>query len=246
MMAQRLCVTVTAPTMAELRRRRDEATDADLVELRLDSVRDPDVAGALSDRRRPVIVTCRPAWEGGSFAGSEEERARLLAEALTFGAEYVDLEAGAGFEQLIASTSGRRIVLSAHDFDGIPPDLEARIRTMRATGAEVVKVAVATRTLTDCVTLCDVASRVGDRDGLVLIGMGDHGLITRVLPSRFRSMWSYAGRLAGVGQLTPDTLLNEFRFRDLGPATAVYGVVGSPVSHSRSTSRFRRPTPTIS
>jgi 3-dehydroquinate dehydratase/shikimate dehydrogenase len=234
MMAQRLCVTVTAPTMAELRRRRDASADADLVELRLDSVRDPDVAGALADRRRPVIVTCRPTWEGGSFAGSEEERKRLLAEALTSGAEYVDLEASAGFDQLIASTGGRRIVLSAHDFDGVPPDLESRIRAMRSTGAEVVKFAVATTRLSDCVTLRDVASRVGERAGLVLIGMGDHGVITRVLPSRFRSMWTYAGRLGGVGQLTPDILLTEFRFRELGPSTAVYGVVGSPVSHSVS------------
>ena len=74
-----LCVTVTAPTMAELRRRRDAVADADLVELRLDTVSDPDVAGALGGRRSPVIVTCRPTWEGGTFAGSEEERQRLLA-----------------------------------------------------------------------------------------------------------------------------------------------------------------------
>ena len=70
-----LCVTVTAPTMAELRRQRDAVADADLVELRLDKVRDPNVAGALEGRTRPVIVTCRAAWEGGGFTGSEEERA---------------------------------------------------------------------------------------------------------------------------------------------------------------------------
>ena len=55
-MTPRLCVTVTAATTAELRRRRDAVRDADLVELRIDSVSDPDVAGALRDRRRPVIV----------------------------------------------------------------------------------------------------------------------------------------------------------------------------------------------
>ena len=60
----KLCVTVTAPTMAELRRRRDEVVGADLVELRLDTVSDPDAAGAVADRRVPVIVTCRPVWEG--------------------------------------------------------------------------------------------------------------------------------------------------------------------------------------
>ena len=76
-----LCVTVTAPTTGELRRKRDEVVQAaDLVELRLDSVSDPDVAGALAGRRRPVIVTCRPTWEGGHFAGTEEERRRILAE----------------------------------------------------------------------------------------------------------------------------------------------------------------------
>lgn len=231
---QALCVTVTGSDMADLRRRRDAVTGADLIELRLDTVRDPDAAGALAGRRLPAVVTCRPTWEGGEFAGSEEARKRLLAAALTAGAEYVDIEARAGFDDLIATTGGRRIVLSAHDFGGLPPDLEARVRAMQATGAEVVKLAVTVTKLSDCVTLRDVGARMGDREGLVLIGMGDQGAVTRVLPSRFGSRWSYGGLLTGVGQLTPHTLLNELRFRDLGPATSLYGVVGSPVSHSVS------------
>src|SRR5262249_13746595 len=114
----RLCVTVTAPTMAELRRPRGNATEASLVELRLDSVSDPNVAAALEGRLRPTIVTCRPTWEGGNFDGSEEERERLLAEALALGAEYVDVEWKANFHgRLIeGSGSGHQIVLSTHDF----------------------------------------------------------------------------------------------------------------------------------
>ena len=144
MVNQQLCVTVTAPTMAELRTRRDAVVGADLVELRLDSVSDPDVAGALAGRSVPVVVTCRPTWEGGSFTGSEEERKRLLGQALDAGAEFVDVEWRAGFDDLIARTGGERVVLSSHDFDGIPHDLEARVTAMQATGAEVVKVAVKT------------------------------------------------------------------------------------------------------
>lgn len=231
---QQLCVTVTGSTMVELRRQRDAVADADLLELRLDSVRDPDVAGALTGRRRPVLVTCRPTWEGGSFAGSEEERKRLLAQALAGGAEYVDIEARAGFDDLIGQTSGKRIVLSMHDFHGMPSDLETRLRSMQATGAEIVKMAVTARSLGDVVTLLDVASRAHPLHGVVLVGMGEHGMVTRVLPSRFQSMWAYAGALTEVGQLTPETLLNEFRFRDLGSTTSLYGVVGSPVSHSVS------------
>jgi 3-dehydroquinate dehydratase/shikimate dehydrogenase len=64
--------------------------------------------------------------------------------------------------------------------------------------------------------------------------MGEHGAITRVWPSRFHSSWCYAGTLAGVGQITPRALLSEFRFRDLGPDTALYGIAGAPVAHSVS------------
>ena len=130
-----LCVTVTASTTAELRRKRDEVIGADMVELRLDTVSDPDVAGALEGRRLPVIVTCRPTWEGGQFRGSEEERRGILRQAITHGAEYVDIEWRANFSDLLAETAGRRIVLSMHDFDGMPADLEARAAAMRAAGA---------------------------------------------------------------------------------------------------------------
>src|SRR5579864_499957 len=125
-----ICVTVTAPTMATLRQRRDAVANADLVELRLDSVSDPNVAGALAGRRRPVIVTCRPTWEGGAFTGSEDERKKLLTEAFVLGAEYVDVEWRAHFDDLVARAAGRRIVLSAHDFDMVPIDLVSRLYAM--------------------------------------------------------------------------------------------------------------------
>jgi 3-dehydroquinate dehydratase/shikimate dehydrogenase len=226
---------VKAPTTVELRQQRDEVADADLIELRLDSVSDPNAAGALAGRDRPVIVTCRPTWEGGQFAGSEEERKRLLADALALGAEYVDLEWRAGFDDLIAQRAGRGIVLSSHDFEGVPGDLPARLHAMRSTGAEVVKLAAKTHTLSDCVPLLDIGAQAGRHGGLVLIGMGEHGLATRVLASRFRSMWTYAGRLREIGQLDASTLLKDFHFRSLGESTDVYGLVAGSVAHSVST-----------
>src|SRR4051812_34038694 len=129
-----LCVTVTAATTAELRARRDAVAGADVIELRLDSVRDLDVAGALADRRVPVVVTCRPTWEGGAFAGSEDERRRILFDALALGAEYVDVERRAGFaDDLLAYTRGKGVVLSIHDFDGVPADLQDQTECMLST-----------------------------------------------------------------------------------------------------------------
>jgi 3-dehydroquinate dehydratase/shikimate dehydrogenase len=227
-----LCVTVTAATTAELRQRRDEVADADLVELRLDSVRDPDVAGALEGRTRPVIITCRPTWEGGAFRGSEEERKRILSDALAMGAELVDIEWRARFDGL--ASEGQRVVLSMHDFDGIPADLASRLRAMRATGARVVKLAVTATHLADCVTLLDFGAQAGGADSLVLLAMGDYGLPTRVLASRFGSAWTYAGSVRDVGQLSAQTMLLDYRFRALTDATRVYGIVGGSVGHSVS------------
>src|SRR5439155_19230041 len=114
-----VCATVTARRMSDLRRGRDAVADADLIELRLDMVSDPDVAGALAGRRLPVVVTCRPQWEGGAFDGSEEERKRMLGRAAALGAEFIDVEWRAAFHDLVAARPGRRIVLSAHAFDGL-------------------------------------------------------------------------------------------------------------------------------
>jgi 3-dehydroquinate dehydratase/shikimate dehydrogenase len=238
-----LCVTVTAPTTAELRRRRDAVPAADLIELRLDSVSDPDVAGALAGRRRPVIVTCRPVWEGGRFGGSEEERRRLLAQALALDADYVDVEWRGRFDRLIAEHGGRRIVLSSHDFDGVPDDLVARKTAMQASGAAIVKIAARPRTLSDCIRLLEIGSRGPDStpaasaappQGVAVIGMGDHGIATRVLAARFGSVWTYAGEETHMGQITARAMLDEYRFRAITEATAVYGVVGRPISHSLS------------
>jgi 3-dehydroquinate dehydratase / shikimate dehydrogenase len=229
-----LCVTVTAETMAGLRARRDAVVDADLVELRLDTVRDPTAAAALAGRRRPAIVTCRPTWEGGSFAGSEDERKRILADALAHGAEYVDIEWRAGFDDLIAQAGGRRIVLSSHDFHGVPSDLTARFDAMRATGAEIVKLAAAMTSLSDCVPLLELGAQRGRQGGTVLIGMGPYGAATRVLAGRFGSAWAYAGGVRGVGQISAESLVQDFHFRSITDTTDVYGIAGGSVGHSIS------------
>src|SRR5262249_25341114 len=229
-----LCVTVTAGTMAELRVRRDAVVAADLVELRLDAVRDPAPAAALDGRRRPVIVTCRPTWEGGCFAGSEGEGKRILAEALALGAEYVDIEWRAGFDDLVTQTGGRRIIISSHDFDGVPADLAARIQAMRTTGAEVVKLAALMTRLSDCVPLLEIGAQRNRHGGTVLIGMGPYGAATRVLAGRFGSAWTYAGGVKDVGQISAESLLHDFHFRSLSDSTDIYGLAGGSVGHSVS------------
>jgi 3-dehydroquinate dehydratase/shikimate dehydrogenase len=226
--------------MEELRRGRDAASGADLIDLRLDGVDRPDVSGALDGRHRPVIVTCRPRWEGGAFDGSEDERERLLTDAVTGGAEFVDLEARAEFvPSILRLRRGRGVVLSMHAFGAVPDDLPARFTAMRSTGAEIVKLATDAARLADMLPLFELADATGADggnapDGHVLVGMGAAGVPTRVLAARLRNRWTYAGEGVAPGQMPAARLLQEFQFRRIAPDAALYGVVGNPVLHSLS------------
>ena len=215
--------------MADLLAARDACRHADLVELRLDGVGDLDVAGVLKARRHPVVVTCRPVWEGGRFDGPEESRKAVLERALELGAEYVDIEWRAGFEALVRSYADR-VVLSAHDFSGVPKDLTERARAMRSLGTVLIKIAVMPAGLRDLAVLREI----GTSGSAVVIGMGGVGLPSRILAARFGSRWSYAGHGAAPGQLPAARMVEEFRFRDVHATTAIYGVVGNNVMHSLS------------
>ena len=55
-----------------------------------------------------------------------------------------------------------------------------------------------------------------------------------MLAAHFHSLWSYAGDGHAPGQISAARMLEEFRFRDITDRTAIYGVVGSPLTHSVS------------
>lgn len=236
-MNAKLCATVTGATTDALRQARDRAADADMVELRLDYADEVDLDGVLSDRRVPVIVTCRPTWAGGGFAGSEEERRRLLDRALTRGAEFIDVEWGSGCADLIDRHRGRRIVLSDHDFEEVPDDIEQRYQSMRSTGAQVVKLAAHVSKLSELIRLRELAfASASVEQAHVVIGMGPAGLPSRLLPDLFGSAWTYAGagRQVAPGQLDIRRMVEEFRVRRAGIGTELFGVLGSPLGHSLS------------
>jgi shikimate dehydrogenase len=68
----------------------------------------------------------------------------------------------------------------------------------------------------------------------VLLGMGTAGIPTRLLAARLRNRWTYAGDGVAPGQLPLLRMRRDFRFNRIRTDSALYGVVGNPVSHSRS------------
>ncbi|MBA3950116.1 MAG: type I 3-dehydroquinate dehydratase, partial [Acidobacteria bacterium] len=237
-MSARIVETVTGATTGELRLKRDAAQGrADIVELRVDGVDGLDLPALLADRAAPVIVTCRPVWEGGQYDGAEPERLRLLRRARALGAEFIDVEFRADWRSVLQHTepgdsrTADGVVLSFHDHNGMPADLETIAAGMEAAGADVVKIAVTPHSLSDCGRLARIGNSL--RTGAV-IGMGPKGLVTRMAPERFNACWTYTGSLSQVGQIAPEAARDLFGIGRLGAGAALYGVVGNPVAHSHS------------
>jgi 3-dehydroquinate dehydratase / shikimate dehydrogenase len=123
-----------------------------------------------------------------------------------------------------------RVVISSHDFDGVPPDLEDRVRAMRSVGAGSIKIAMAVSRLTETLPLKDIGA-AGDA---VVIGMGEAGVPSRLLAAHYGSRWTYAGRGVAPGQLPAETMADDFHFFRIGPETRIFGVVSTNALHSLS------------
>jgi len=67
-----------------------------------------------------------------------------------------------------------------------------------------------------------------------VIAMGDAGVPSRLLASRYGSVWSYAGNGVAPGQIPARRMIEDFLFRRVGPATRLFGVVSTNALHSFS------------
>jgi 3-dehydroquinate dehydratase/shikimate dehydrogenase len=109
---------------------------------------------------------------------------------------------------------------------------------MRACGeavgaGSVVKIAIMADRPRDCATLRRVAYPAGMPEGSIAIAMGPAGVLSRLLPAKFSTEWTYAGS-AAPGQLSVDVLLRRFRVADTTSLTRVFGIAGAPLGHSAS------------
>ncbi len=184
----RICVSVSAPDAAAAAEMVDPLVSlVDLVEIRLDAMSVPDVAGCLERISLPLLFTNRPVWEGGMCTGSEEQRLAPLLDAARQGAAYVDLElrADPGLREQLREqcTQGNcQLILSWHDFSLTPPQatLHNLVKEMKEAGADIGKVVTTARDAHDVTQVLSLLPLARDK-GLRLSAfcMGEVGRISR-------------------------------------------------------------------
>jgi len=250
--ASQVCAVITEETIDAARAAMKQASAvADLIELRLDYLRDFDfgdasaLASLLEGKPLPVIITCRASTEGGRKHVDDKVRLRLLIEGARQFADYCDIEAAHYAQASALSPDISRLIVSYHNFDETPVDIDAVYDRLIVLPAAVHKIVTRANTITDSLAIFNLLERVrGEGRRLIAIAMGQAGIITRVLgPSRgsFLTYGSLAsGKESAEGQLTCEELIDLYRIRRLSRGTSITGIIGSPVAHSASPAMHNR------
>jgi len=213
---------------------------ADLVELRLDRVVDLDLEALFGVSGKPRVTTCRSRAQGGFFAGGEDQRQRILREAVQHGSEYVDLEFESDDEKILGQTGRSRPILSCHHRGGTPVNLEENYRSMVERGKEaILKIIPFADSCTDNLRIRTLLNQArSDGRDLIAFCMGERGKASRILSRAWGSWAVYApltfDSLTAPGQVLLPELTDVYRYRGLDAATPLCGILGHPVSGSLS------------
>jgi 3-dehydroquinate dehydratase/shikimate dehydrogenase len=211
---------------------------ADLVEFRIDMVSDDQIVRDVVQRCVvPCIVTCRPEWEGGESAYSDDQRVSLLEAGMEAGAAYCDVEQKT-LQRVPQALWDRRpkLIVSHHDFQGRPPRLYNVVEELIKSGGLIAKVVWTARSIRDNIEAFEILQLQRARS--IALCMGEAGLISRVLAKKFGGFLTFASLGVGdgtaPGQISIEQMKRLYRWDAIGFDTKVYGVVASPVAHSMS------------
>jgi 3-dehydroquinate dehydratase/shikimate dehydrogenase len=234
----RVCVVVgrTRHKMIEAEAREAVKRGSKFVELRLDFLaKAVDFKRLLPGKQCPWIATIRRPQDGGRWPGTEEERQMILRQAIVSGGfDWVDLETD------VADTIRRfgpvKRVVSYHNMNETPADLEGIYERMLQQDADVYKVAVMALTPADNARI--LALQRTATKPTVAFCMGEIGFPTRFVALKFGAPWVYAAfnkeRGVAPGMPSVEELRTTYPVRKIGPDTKVFGLLGDPVGHSYS------------
>lgn len=238
-----LCIVINGPTFEDAHQQISKALEyADLVELRLDCFAKLDLAELRNLRSKfsiPMIFALRSSSQGGYYIQSEQNRLVDIRHLMTLQPEYFDLEMHVDscfIEEISSQYPGIKLILSYHNFEETPEDLEGIYREMQKIPAFFYKFAVMPQNCLDTMRLMQWKKMSDDK--LIAICMGSHGQVSRILGPILGSPITYAAlednQQTAPGQLSARTLIDQYHYHSLSPQTTLYGLIGNPIVNSIS------------
>ena len=186
-----------------------EAAHADLIEVRLDRLKDclenhRGLADLAAHGKTPKIATDKA-------SRAETEHRQMLLNAAKSDFEYVDAELSTPqLENLTRELKalGAKPIVSFHKFDGSSSlsELGSVLERESSSGAEVCKIVTTAKQMEDNLTTLNFTSTASSKTKLVCFCMGELGKVSRLLSPLFGGFFTFAslerGNETASGQMT--------------------------------------------
>jgi 3-dehydroquinate dehydratase-1 len=233
----KIAVPITGHTTVEIQEQAKAAIafKPDVIEWRIDyydEVLKPEAYLQTAKKVRAILgdtillTTFRTTGEGGQLAIDEQAYMKLyqsiIENQLTDMLDIEDHFNEATISRLIylAHRHNISVILSAHEFQGTPPELEIIniLEQMQSQNADIAKIAAMPRKFKDVLTLMKATSIESEKleIPIIAISMGHLGEISRVTAPVFGSVMSFAtvGDASAPGQMDIETLRREMKIFD--------------------------------
>ncbi len=211
----KICISIAEEsTEKALASARKMEKQADVLEIRLDSLPCPETTPFLEGLSTPLLFTNRPRWEGGHFSGEEKERIRPLLEAINKNTSFIDIELNTDSfykEKVLSKARGKRTksIISWHNFQYTPPleELYSILGRQMTSGADIGKIVTMARDPVDVLQVLYLQTKAHEKNFfLIAFCMGEAGRISRLATLELGGFMTYAapGSLKNTapGQLT--------------------------------------------
>lgn len=223
---------------------------AEIVELRLDYLTTKDCATVLTrlpafineTGHRNLLLTFRPREQGGQRDLNLHDRQsfwRNLSSEIIKAIRFADFEFD--LVKSLEETSPipwEKVICSWHNFENTPDDLLTRYDQMAATPAYAVKIATKAKRISDSLKIFELIEYAKGKKPVIALAMSFAGFMTRILSPSRGSMLTYASLRSGAesasGQIPINDLNDLYRVKQINRDTDIFGIIGNPVSHSRS------------
>ena len=249
-----LCVPIPGPDVATIDDQLSRTVgEASLLELRCDlwddEARDQ-VADLIAGVPLPLLLAVRKATHGGGFHGDEKSRIAVIIELLRISPAFLDIEWDTPLPLLdrlqvvVAERSpDTRIVVSHHDLKATPEELPALDFAMRGAhplfSNAISKIATTAVTAADALRMLAFAKEANEfRHPTIGICMGKEGTVTRLaapttgMPFTFSCIDNEV--TTAPGQVPLQEMRSRYRFDELNTKAPLLGLIGDPVTGSRS------------
>ncbi len=206
-------------------------SNADLVELRLDFIKDINTSRLekLLRTNRKAIVTDR------------KKRHELIKKAIELKAGFIDLDISLGeksIKNIIKEKQNTRIIVSFHNFKKTDrKEINARYSQIKKLNPDIIKIVTYANSIEDNLIILGLIKKAKKQKiKIIALCMGEKGQISRILSVPFGAFLTFGslekGKESAPGQIQAKALKEIYHVNEL-KNPKIFGLLGNPVSHSK-------------